>query len=116
MSELEEIQAEIRNIDRDMTAADKRLERFRQAAVEIKKRNRNTLDALGLSPGEALADMLRKQGVYPEGLKMFRQALAEKGLKMPASVEKIVQAKAEAHSGEPAETPVKKRKRVKFRL
>ncbi|MBI9089836.1 MAG: hypothetical protein JEZ12_11520 [Desulfobacterium sp.] len=114
--EVEEIESKIRAIDQEMAAADKRLERFKQAAADIKEKNKRNLKAMGLASPAELEKLIKDQGIHPDGLNMFKDALAAKGWTMPESLAKLVPTKKETDSGKTAAAPVKKKKRVKIRL
>lgn len=114
--ELEAIELEIKELDQEMVVADKRLERFKQAAAEIKQRNRQNLEAMGISSFTEVETMIKDKGVHPEGVALFKDAMAKKGKQVPDFLEKLGAAKQSDHPGETAQEPVKKKKRLRIRL
>ena len=119
---MEETNREIREIDRELAAAEKRLERFKQAKAEIESRNRANLKSIGLESSRELEEMLKAKGVHPQGMDMFKIAMAEEGRPIPDFFTGIAAAQ---NGGKPGQEPdsnsepreaLKKKKRVKIKL
>lgn len=114
--ETQEIEAEIRRINQERAMADKRLERFSQAVAKIKKKNKNLLESMGMTSLKELEEIIMGQGVHPEELKMFKDALTEIGADMPEFGNRLAQSKNAGHSHDTARETVKKKKRLRIKL
>ena len=120
--ELERMDLQIRELDREMAEADKRLKRFKQARADVREKNRANLKTMGFSCPEELEKMIKTEGVHPLGMDQFKEVMAEKGQTIPDFLERFA---APKRAGDPdqrldpgsaPEEPVKKKKRVKIRL
>jgi hypothetical protein len=113
---------EIREIDRELAVAEKRLERFKQTTAEIQSKNRANLEDMGLESTRDLEGMIKAQGVHSQGMDMFRAAMAETGMPVPDFLEGIAASKNPGETGQDLDSDsspreaVKKKKRVKIRL
>jgi hypothetical protein len=119
---MEETNREIREIDRELAAAEKRLERFKQAKAEIESRNRANLKSIGLESSRELEEMLKAKGVHPQGMDMFKAGMAENDKAVPDFLAGIVASQKNGEPGQDLDSgsnpreAVKKKKRVKIRL
>ncbi|MDY0220921.1 MAG: hypothetical protein RBR67_07275 [Desulfobacterium sp.] len=119
---MKEADRKIREIDRELAAAERRLERFKQATAEIQAKNRANLENMGLKSTLNLEEMMKVQGVHPQGMDMFRRAMAESDRPIPDFLEGIAASKTPGDRGQdldsdsPPGEAVKKKKRVKIRL
>ena len=118
----EDMDRQIREIDRELAAAEKRLERFKQARAEIESKNRANLESIGLESSRELEEMLKAQGVHPQGMDMFKSAMAEADRPVPDFLAGIAASQKNGESGQDIDSgsnpgeAVKKKKRVKIRL
>ncbi len=113
---------EIREIERELAVAERRLKRFKQTMAEIQSKNRANLEDMGLESTRDLEGMIKARGVHPGGMDMFRTAMAEKERVLPEFLQGMDSSISGGDSGQnldlgsaPAET-VKKKKRFKIRL
>lgn len=119
---MKEADREIREMDRELAAAERRLERFKQAVAEIQAKNRANLKSIGLESSRELEEMIKAQGVHPQGMDMFRTALAESNRPVPELLEAIAASKNSGEPGQdldsdsPPQEAGKKKKRVKINL
>ncbi|MCG8564149.1 MAG: hypothetical protein MI747_03615 [Desulfobacterales bacterium] len=113
MEKLQKIEADIRAIDRDMAAADKRLERFRALVEKSREENERMLERFGVKSMDELECLILKTGILPETRERFQAMFSAAGKELPPILgNDLPEREALAESV----SPVKKKKRTRIRL
>lgn len=100
----------------EKAAAVKRLSRYRQAVDRIRMRNQEWIHCLGFASLADLEKMLMARDFHPGGVEMFKKAIEKKGKKLPEFLNRVCVQKKESETPADPATPVKKGRRVKFKL
>lgn len=104
-------------IRQEKAAAGKRLCRYRQATEKIRGQNLALRHFLGFASLGDLERMLVEEGVHPQGLAMFKEALEKRGKPLPEFLSQVpVPGREQGSEDTAAPAPEKRGSRVKFKL
>ena len=106
----------IRRIEGEMAAADQRLKRFQMAVERIGEGQAALLKQMGLDSQQELDALIRKGGIHPDGVTLFRESLEKRGLKVPEELDQFFPRQPAGEKSLNQTKPGKRKKRVKFRL
>ncbi|MCK5100920.1 MAG: hypothetical protein KAR45_22615, partial [Desulfobacteraceae bacterium] len=114
--ESELIKSKIKEIDQQTTAADKRLERFKQA-VEHRRQNKDKiLKEKIMEPLEELDSLIGKGDFPHEIMSIFKDVIGKNRPDLSDLLDELIQPKGAAKLGERVTHPPKKKARNKIRL
>ncbi|MCK5687330.1 hypothetical protein KAJ27_24555 [bacterium] len=113
--ELEQIALNIKELDREMLEADKRFERFKQAAEKIKQ-NGEKFGELLATPLKDLEDIFGKQDFNHDSLKIFKDILSKHSPELSSLFDQFISPDKNKKPDDSIQKPVKKKKRLKINL
>ena len=113
--ELEQLELNIKELDREMLEADKRFERFKQAAEKIKQNGEKFGEVLAV-PLKELEEIFGKQDFNHDSLKIFKDILSKNSPELSSLFDQFMSPDKNEKPDNSIPEPVKKKKRLKINL